>query len=144
MNAIRDLRQRRGLTQTRLAEFAHTSQPTIAAYEAGTKSPNLRTLERLARSVGLEAVVEYVPPLTREDRRSLALHRAIARRLEEEPERTLRHAREATCGLSEPLCSLRTALVPLLGRDLRGDLRGPLVPLLGWDLRGRWFPTAAS
>ena len=93
MNAIRDLRERRGLTQTRLAELGHTSQPTIAAYEAGTKSPNLRTLERLARSVGLEAVVEYVPPLTREDRRSLALHRAIARRLEEEPESTLRQAR---------------------------------------------------
>ncbi len=93
MNAIRNLRERRGLTQSRLAELAHTSQPTIAAYEAGTKSPNLRTLERLARSVGLEAVVDYVPPLTREDRRSLALHRAIARRLEQEPEPTLRHAR---------------------------------------------------
>lgn len=92
MNAVRDLRERRGLTQSRLAELAHTSQPTIAAYEAGTKSPHLRTLERLARSVGLEAVVEYVPPLTREDRRSLALHRVIARRLEEEPETTLRHA----------------------------------------------------
>jgi transcriptional regulator with XRE-family HTH domain len=93
MNTVRDLRERCGLTQSRLAELAHTSQPTIAAYESGTKSPNLRTLERLARSVGLEAVVDFVPPLTREDRRSLALHRAIARRLEESPEPILRRAR---------------------------------------------------
>ncbi len=93
MNVVRDLRERRGLTQNQLAELAHTSQPTIAAYESGSKSPNLRTLERLARSVGVEAVVDFVPPLTREDRRSLALHRAIARRLEEDPEPILRRAR---------------------------------------------------
>jgi hypothetical protein len=41
----------------------------------------------------LEAVVDFVPPLTREDRRSLALHRAIAKRLEESPDTTLRRAR---------------------------------------------------
>ncbi len=93
MSFVRDLRRRRGLTQSQLAKLAHTSQPTIAAYESGSKSPNLRTLERLARSVGLEAVVDFVPPLTREDRRSLALHRAIAKRLEEEPEAVLRRAR---------------------------------------------------
>lgn len=93
MSTIRDLREQRRLTQRRLAELARTSQPTIAAYESGTKSPNLRTLERLARSVGLEAVVEFVPPLTREERRSLALHRAIARRLEQSPEAILRRAR---------------------------------------------------
>jgi len=93
MSAVRDLRERRRLTQRKLAELAHTSQPTIAAYEAGTKSPNLRTLERLARAVGLEAVVDFVPPLTREERRSLALHRAIARRLEQSPAPILRRAR---------------------------------------------------
>ena len=93
MNTIKDLRERRGLTQSRLAELGGTSQPTIAAYESGTKSPNLRTLERLARSVGLEAVVDFVPPLTREERRSLALHRAIARRLEQSPDPILRRAR---------------------------------------------------
>ena len=93
MNFVRDLRERRGLTQKQLAELAHTSQPTIAAYESGSKSPNLRTLERLARSVGVEAVVDFVPPLTREERRSLVLHRAIARRLKEDTEPILRRAR---------------------------------------------------
>jgi len=34
-----------------------------------------------------------VPPLTREDHRSLALHRAIARRLARDPERVLMQAR---------------------------------------------------
>lgn len=93
MNFVRDLRERRGLTQNQLAELAHTSQPAIAAYESGSKSPNLRTLERLARSVGVEAVVDFVPPLTREERRSLALHRAIATRLKGDPEQILRRAR---------------------------------------------------
>ena len=125
MNTIRDLRERRGLTQTRLAELAHTSQPTIAAYEAGTKSPNLRTLERLARSVGLEAVVEYVPPLTREDRRSLALHRAITRRLEEEPEPTLRQARRNLGKMMRQHSGAR----PLLSR-WRALLKRPLEEIL--------------
>jgi transcriptional regulator with XRE-family HTH domain len=93
MKAVRDLRERRGLTQSQLAEHAGTSQPTIAAYESGAKSPNLRTLERLARSVGLEAVVDFVPTLTREERRSLLLHRAIAERLRESPELLLERAR---------------------------------------------------
>ena len=92
MNVVRDLRERCGLTQDRLAERANTSQPTLAAYASGRKSPNLRTRERLARAVGLEAVVDFVPPTTREERRSLAVHRAIAAKLQENPERLLERA----------------------------------------------------
>jgi transcriptional regulator with XRE-family HTH domain len=112
MNVVRDLRHRCGLTQSQLAESAHTSQPTIAAYESGGKSPSLRTLERLAASVGLEAIVDFVPPLTREDRRSLAVHRAIAKRLEEDPVTTLRRARRTLARMSRQhphahrLCSI--------------------------------------
>ena len=58
--------------------MAGTSQSTIAAYETGAKSPTLRTIENLAGSLGLEMVATYMPPMTREDRRSLAFHRAIA------------------------------------------------------------------
>ena len=82
-----------GVTQLVLAQAGGTSQPTIAAYESNRKSPTLATIRRLARAVGLDAVVEYYPPLTREDRRSLALHRAIAKRLREHPERVLAQAR---------------------------------------------------
>jgi transcriptional regulator with XRE-family HTH domain len=92
MNAVRELRRRAGLTQTELARIAGTSQPTIAAYEAGRKSPTLQTLSRIARTVGLEAMISFVPVMTREDHRSLALHRAIADRLIKEPREVLEHA----------------------------------------------------
>ena len=93
MNVIRKLRTRAGLTQEKLADLGETSQPTIAAYEAGRKAPTLRTLDRLAKAVGLELAVEFVRPLTREDRRSLALHEAVAERLRESPGPVLEKAR---------------------------------------------------
>lgn len=92
MNVVRDLRRQAGLTQVQLAQAAGTSQPAIAAYEAGSKSPTLQTFFRIARAVGLEPVVSFVPALTREDRRSLALHRVIAQRLIDEPDEVLAQA----------------------------------------------------
>ena len=94
MNTIRLLRDVSNLTQAELAEAAGTSQPTIAAYEAGRKSPTLRTLRRLAEGAGLEATIGFHRPMTREERRSLHLHRAIARRLERSPEEVLARARD--------------------------------------------------
>ncbi len=49
-------------------------------------------LSRIARAIGLEAMVSFVPVMTREDRRSLVLHRAIADRLIKEPHEVLEHA----------------------------------------------------
>ena len=125
MHPIRELRRRASLTQSQLASAAGTSQPTIAAYEAGTKSPTLRTLERLASAAGLEAVVEYVPPLTREDRHSLGLHRAIADRLARDPGRVRSHARQN-------LARMRTANpgAHRLLREWARLLDGPLDALL--------------
>jgi transcriptional regulator with XRE-family HTH domain len=94
MNTIRALRRVRGLTQSRLAAAAGTSQPTVAAYEAGRKSPTLRTLRRLAESVGLEIRIDFHPAMTREERRSLAIHRAIANVLRANPLRVLALAHE--------------------------------------------------
>ena len=93
MNPILTLRTQATLTQAALARVGGTSQPAIAAYEAGRKSPMVSTVRRLAKAVGLEAAVTYHPPLTREDRRSLVLHRAIAKRLCEDPEGVLEQAR---------------------------------------------------
>jgi transcriptional regulator with XRE-family HTH domain len=93
MNVVRDLRESRGLTQVEFAELARTSQPTVAAYESGRKSPNLRTLERLARAAGLDLAIDFVSPMTREERRSLALHRVLAARLGDQPGPVLRRAR---------------------------------------------------
>lgn len=86
VNPIWALRLRAGMTQAELAGAAGTSQPTIAAYEGGSKSPTLRTLERLARAAGVESIIDFVPPLTREDRRSLTLHAAIAEKLVAAPD----------------------------------------------------------
>ena len=93
MNSVARLRRITGLTQASLAELASTSQPTIAAYETGTKRPSLRTLQRMASAVGLAVHVAFVPPLTREDRRSLTLHERIADRLRTAPAETLARAR---------------------------------------------------
>lgn len=46
MNAVRRLRSQTGVTQQMLASRAGTSQPTIALYEAGVKSPTLATVQR--------------------------------------------------------------------------------------------------
>ena len=126
MHPILDLRTKAVVTQAELAAAGGTSQPTIAAYESGRKSPSFVTIQRLAAGVGLEVWIAYHPPMTREERRSLALHRAIAERLAREPDRILQVARtnvrrmrrrtashlleEWTVLLSRPL----TALLPLL------------------------------
>lgn len=95
MNWIRTLREKAALTQAALAQAGGTSQPTVAAYEAGRKSPTLSTVQRLARALGLEAAVTYHPPMTREERRSLELHRVIAARLRDDPESVLAQARRS-------------------------------------------------
>jgi transcriptional regulator with XRE-family HTH domain len=93
MNTVRRLRAGSGLTQTELAGRAKTSQPAIAAYEAGRKSPTLATLERLAAAAGRQMDIHFHPPMTREERRSLALHEAIARKLGENPGAVVSQAR---------------------------------------------------
>ena len=101
MTTVRNLRALTEVTQTELARAAGTSQPTVAAYESGSKSPTLTTVERLAMSVGKEAVVVFVAPLTREDRRSLLLHGAIAKQLRRDPETTLQIAETNLDRMSE-------------------------------------------
>ena len=51
-------RQDSGLTQDEVARRAHTSRPTLSAYEHGRKSPTLATARRLLEATGhdLEAV----------------------------------------------------------------------------------------
>lgn len=101
MNPIRLLRDIAGVTQAELADAAGTSQPTIAAYESGRKSPTLDTMRRLGDAAGLELMIEFHPPMTREERRSLYLHRAIARRLTEDPAGLLNRARRGLALMRE-------------------------------------------
>lgn len=50
-----------GLSRSELARRAGASRPTLAAYAAGTKSPNLATAERIVQAAGFE--LDLVPRL---------------------------------------------------------------------------------
>lgn len=62
---IRLARRQSGLTQAALARRAGTSQPTLAAYEAGRAHPRMDTLDRLAQASGCELVVTLRPKVRR-------------------------------------------------------------------------------
>ena len=94
MDLIRQLRTSASMTQQQLAAHAATSQSTIAAYESGTKSLTLRTVERFAASLGLELIAAFTPRMTREDHRSLAFHHAIAEIIRNDPVPALCRAKE--------------------------------------------------
>ena len=58
---LRRARAAAGLTQTRLAELAGTTQSAIAAYEAGTREPTVPVLARMVAAAGARLEVG-VPP----------------------------------------------------------------------------------
>jgi predicted nucleotidyltransferase/DNA-binding XRE family transcriptional regulator len=55
---IREARLAAGLTQAALAERSSTSQPAVAAYESGRRTPVLSTLTRLLAACGREVVLD--------------------------------------------------------------------------------------
>ncbi len=55
---MRDLRKRHGLSQSRLARRAHTTQAVVSRIERGEASPTLDTLRRLLAALGWELDVE--------------------------------------------------------------------------------------
>ncbi len=124
MNPIRKLRERVGFTQVQLAKVGGTSQPTIAAYESGGKSLTLRTLERLASASGLEVDVQFASRMTREERRSLSLHRSIARKLAAEPRAVLEKAKRVL----DRMTKKHPSAAPLL-REWRIVLEFPVADL---------------
>jgi transcriptional regulator with XRE-family HTH domain len=91
---LREARLSAGLTLDELAQRAGTSAPTLSNYERGRKEPRLETAQRIVRASGFELQVAITPvglarPLTRKDRQSLALHRAVAVRLFDDPDEVL-------------------------------------------------------
>ena len=56
---VRELRRRRGLTQTQLARLAGTNQAAIARLESGGPEPRLSTLERIGRALDADLVVSF-------------------------------------------------------------------------------------
>jgi transcriptional regulator with XRE-family HTH domain len=62
---IRESRRRADITQLELARGAGTTQPAIAAYESGVKTPNLATLQRLLAATGHDIEVLARPRVRR-------------------------------------------------------------------------------
>jgi transcriptional regulator with XRE-family HTH domain len=54
-------RREAGLTGAELARRAHTSRPTLAAYEHGAKSPTLATAQRLLAAAGYQLDITPLP-----------------------------------------------------------------------------------
>jgi transcriptional regulator with XRE-family HTH domain len=53
---IAEIRGKRGLTQEALAAKAHLNRVTLARLERAMHPPNLDTLERIARALGVDLV----------------------------------------------------------------------------------------
>jgi ribosome-binding protein aMBF1 (putative translation factor) len=62
--AVRELRERRGWSQTQLADAASMTQSAVARFEAGGTTPTLPVLERLARALDVELCVRFNPKST--------------------------------------------------------------------------------
>jgi transcriptional regulator with XRE-family HTH domain len=58
---LRRARAAAGLTQTRLAELAGTTQSAIAAYEAGTREPTVPVLARMVAAAGARLEIDVAP-----------------------------------------------------------------------------------
>ncbi|MGH9038860.1 MAG: helix-turn-helix transcriptional regulator [Acidimicrobiia bacterium] len=93
MNPMRVLRAVVGMSQARLAAAAGTSQPTVAAYESGAKSPTWRTVVRASGAVGMACYPWVGPAMTRDQQRSLLLHVAIATEFAARPQHVIEVAR---------------------------------------------------
>ena len=68
---LRELRERKGLTQEALALEAGTERSHISDLERGKKGPSLRTILSLARALGVSAgeIVSMVEERTLQKRR---------------------------------------------------------------------------
>ncbi len=61
MQAMIDARKSSGLTQKQLSERTGIAQSDISKLESGNGNPSLRTLERLAKGMGMRIQIEFKP-----------------------------------------------------------------------------------
>src|SRR5580698_9459496 len=60
-SAVRAARRRSGVSQAELARRAKTSQPSIARLEKGQVSPTVISLDRIAKALGAELIIDFEP-----------------------------------------------------------------------------------
>ena len=58
---VRSARRRAGVSQAELARRTRTSQPSIARLEKGQVAPTVLILDRIARALGAELVIDFEP-----------------------------------------------------------------------------------
>jgi len=61
IQAMIDARQKSGMTQKELAERTGIAQSDISKLEHGNANPSIRTLQRLARGMGMILKIEFAP-----------------------------------------------------------------------------------
>ncbi len=61
IQAMIDARRTAGLTQKELSERTGIAQGDISKLENGNANPSVRTLQRLARGMGMTLKVEFLP-----------------------------------------------------------------------------------
>jgi ribosome-binding protein aMBF1 (putative translation factor) len=59
--SVRAARCRVGISQAELARRAKTSQPSIARLEKGQVSPTVISLDRIAKALGAELIIDFEP-----------------------------------------------------------------------------------
>ena len=61
IQAMIDARKTAGLTQKQLAERTGIAQADISRLENGNANPSLRTLQRLAKGMGMRMQIQFIP-----------------------------------------------------------------------------------
>ncbi len=61
IQALIDARHQSGLTQKELARRTGIAQPDISKLEHGNGNPSVRTLLRLAKGMGMQLKIEFIP-----------------------------------------------------------------------------------
>lgn len=84
---LRNARQAANITQLELAERAGTAQPAVAAYESGSRTPNLTTLQRLFGACEHDVELHALPRVRRGADSLADLAKVIAGDLEQGRER---------------------------------------------------------
>ena len=94
MNLLRRLRLNQRLTQAALAELMSVTQPAIAAYESGRRSPNLDAVEKISLRLGRRVALvpsSVAPSHDRSELFSRLLHQRVAEHFVADPSRVRRH-----------------------------------------------------
>lgn len=61
IQAMIDARKLRGITQKELSERTGIAQGDISKLENGNGNPSIKTLQRLAKAMGMSVKIEFVP-----------------------------------------------------------------------------------